>query len=190
MSKEYRITPIGEAKYCYASEPDTRFDPDGVFHVSLLLSKEEAEPEIKAINGLIAEKIAEIKKTDLKKQITRAPLPYKDDDGKILIKFKSKFKPKGFDKKNRELPKETIVYKGSTMRIKYKLHTYDQSIGVGCSLYLLSFQVKDLIEGVSEQKSPFKSLETNGSESALPGPGKEEVVKGLKKTITESPVSL
>ena len=180
MSKkeEYRITPIGEAKYFYGSEPDTRFDPDGVFHCSLQLSKEEAEPEIKAINSLIAEKIAEIKKANLKKQITRAPLPYKDDDGKILIKFKSKFKPKGFDKANRELPKETIVYKGSTMRIKYKLQTYDQSIGVGCSLYLLSFQVDDLVEGQSEVVSPFKPIKEEEralykdkpNVSRLPGP--------------------
>mgnify|MGYP006408500711 FL=1 len=128
MSKEYRITPIGEAKYCYVSEADKRFDPDGVYHVSLVLSKEKAEPEIRAIKDLISEKIAEIKKADLKKTITNAPLPYKEEDGKIVIKFKSKFKPKGFDKKNRELPKETIVYKGSTLRVRYKLHTYDLSL--------------------------------------------------------------
>ena len=174
MSKEYRMTSIGEAKYCYVSEKDTKWDPEGIYHVSLILSKEEAEPEIKAINGMIAEKIAEIKKADLKRQITRAPLPHKEEDGKIVIKFKSKFKPSGFDKKNIVLPKDVIVYKGSTMRVKYKLHPYDQTIGVGCSLYLLSFQVKDLVKGEPGGGSPFDPLDggTPPNGSKLPGPEK------------------
>ena len=172
-NKDVRKTCIGKAKFCYISEPDTQFDPKGVYHVSVEFDKTEVEQEIKAIRDVIAEKVAEVYKAKPgAKDIKRTPLPYKEEDGKIVIKFKSKFKPKGFDKKNRELPKETIVYKGSTLRVRYKLHTYDQSIGIGCSLYLLSFQVKDLIEGVSEQVSHFKSLEENGSKSALPGPEK------------------
>ena len=56
------------------------------------------------------------------------------------------------------------------MRVKYKLNAYDQSIGVGCSLYLLSFQVAKLVEGVSEVESPFTPIKDNVSQ--LPGPEK------------------
>ena len=165
------MTPIGMTKFVYVSEADKQFDSEGIFHVSLVLTKEEAQPEIKAINEEISKKIAEIYKAKPgTKQIKRAQLPYKEEDGKVVIKFKSKFRPKAFDKDNKAIPPTTLVYKGSTMRVKYKLNAYDQSIGVGCSLYLLSFQVAKLVEGVSEVESPFTPIKDNVSQ--LPGPEK------------------
>ena len=176
---EYRTTPIGIGKYVYTNDPDTQFHNEGIFHISLELTKEEAQPEIKAINEVISKKIAEIYKAKPgTKQIKRAQLPYKEEDGKIVIKFKSKFKPKAFDKKANPLSPDIIVYKGSTMKVRYKLNPYDQSIGVGCSLYLLSFQVDDLVEGQSEVVSPFKPIKEEEralykdkpNVSRLPGP--------------------
>ena len=169
-SNEYRMTPIGVAKFCYVSEKDTQFDTNGIYHVSLELTKEEAQPEINAIKEVISKKVAEIYKAKPgTKEIKRASLPYKEEAGKIVIKFKSKFKPKAWDKEGKELPSSTLVYKGSTMRVKYKLNAYDQSIGVGCSLYLLSFQVVNLVEGVSEAECPFNPVKENNV-SRLPGP--------------------
>ena len=174
-SNEYRMTPIGLAKFCYASEKDTQFDSNGIYHVSLELTKEEAQPEMKAIRDVIAKKIAEIYKAKPgTKNIKRASLPWKEEDGKIVIKFKSKFRPKAWDKEGKELPSSTLVYKGSTMRVKYKLNAYDQSIGVGCSLYLLSFQVVNLVEGVSEAECPFNPVKENNV-SRLPGPEEKAV---------------
>jgi len=167
---EYRQTPIGVAKFCYATEKDTQFDKDGIFHISLELTKAEAQPEIKAINEAISKKIAEIYKARPgTKNIKRATLPFKEEDGKIVIKFKSKFKPKGFDKNSNPLPMETIVYKGSTMRVNYKLQPYDQSIGVGCALYLTSFQVAKLVEGRTSTECPFEPIKENNV-SVLPAP--------------------
>ena len=164
------MTPIGMTKFVYVSEADKQFDSEGIFHVSLVLTKEEAQPEIKAINEEISKKIAEIYKAKPgTKEIKRASLPYKEEAGKIVIKFKSKFKPKAWDKEGKELPSSTLVYKGSTMRVKYKLNAYDQSIGVGCSLYLLSFQTVNLVEGVSEAECPFDPVKENNV-SRLPGP--------------------
>ena len=85
------MTPIGMTKFVYVSEADKQFDSEGIFHVSLVLTKEEAQPEIKAINEEISKKIAEIYKAKPgTKQIKRAQLPYKEEDGKVVIKFKSK----------------------------------------------------------------------------------------------------
>ena len=172
-----RMTPIGKAKFVYISEPDTQFDSNGIYHCSVEFSKEEAKPEIKAIHEEIAKVIVE-KFRKLKKDLPyrggdtkRAPLPYKEENGKIVIKFKSKFKPTIFDKDQNELASDIAVWKDSTMRIKYKLNGYDQTIGVGCSLYLLSVQVVDLVKGSSQNgECPFPK-----AESALPAPEEKAV---------------
>ena len=166
---EYRTTPIGIGKYVYTNDPDTQFDKEGIYHCSVEFNKEDAKPETKAIHDEIAKVIA--KKHKAKpgvKEIKRAPLPYKEEGGKIVIKFKSKFKPTVFDKDQNELASDVAVWKDSTMRIKYKLNGYDQTVGVGCSLYLLSVQVVNLVKGSSQNgKCPFPKVE-----SVLPAPEK------------------
>ena len=169
-----RMTPIGKSKFVYISEPDTQFDTNGIYHCSVEFNKEEAKEETRAIREEIGKVIVE-KFRKLKKDLPyrggdtkRAPLPYKEEDGKIVIKFKSKFKPTIFDKDQNELASDVAVWKDSTMRIKYELSGYDQTIGVGCSLYLLSVQVVDLVKGSSQNgKCPFPKVE-----SVLPAPEK------------------
>jgi len=166
-NKIIRMTPIGISKFVYISEPDTQFDSKGIYHCSVAFEKKEGELEKKAINDVIAKKIADIYKAKPgTKEIKRASLPFKEEDGKIVIKFKSKFKPTIFDKDQNELAPDVAVWKDSTMRIKYELSSYDQTIGVGCSLYLLSVQVVNLVKGSSQNgKCSFPKVE-----SALPGP--------------------
>ena len=172
-NKDVRKTCIGKAKFCYISEPDTQFDPKGVYHVSVEFDKTEVEQEIKAIRDVIAEKVAEVYKAKPgAKDIKRTPLPYKEEDGKIVMKFKSKFKPKIFDKNKKPLDPSVSVYKDSTMRVMYKLNSYDQTIGLGCSLYLLSVQVKDLVKGTPVGECPWSSMDLDGKTSSLPGPEK------------------
>ena len=58
-------------------------------------------------------KIAEIYKAKPgTKQIKRAQLPYKEEDGKVVIKFKSKFRPKAFDKDNKVKDNPTFDFNG------------------------------------------------------------------------------
>jgi len=170
MSNEViRMTPIGTSKFVFISEPDTQFDSRGIYHCSVVFEKKEGEVEKKAINDVISKKIADIHVARPgTKEVKRAPLPYKEENGKIVIKFKSKFKPTIFDKDQNELAPDVEVWKSSTMRIKYKLNGYDQTVGVGCSLYLLSVQVVDLVKGSSQNgKCSFPK-----AESSLPAPEK------------------
>ena len=89
-----RMTPIGKSKFVYISEPDTQFDTNGIYHCSVEFNKEEAKADTKAIHNEIAKVIAAKHKSKPGiEAIKRAPLPYKEEGGKILIKFKSKFKP-------------------------------------------------------------------------------------------------
>jgi len=171
-NKIIRMTPIGKAKFVYISEPDTQFDSRGIYHCSVVFEKKEGEVEKKAINDVISKTIADAHKARPEiKEVKRAPVPFKEENGKIVIKFKSKFKPKIFDKDQKELAPDVAVWKDSTVRIKYELNGYDQMVGVGCSLYLLSVQVVDLVKGSSQNgECPFPK-----AESALPAPEEKAV---------------
>ena len=93
-----RMTPIGKSKFVYVSEKDTQFDSNGIYHCSVEFSKEEAKPEIKAIHEEISKVIIE-KFRKLKKDLPyrggdtkRAPLPYKEENGKQSKAQRSKIK--------------------------------------------------------------------------------------------------
>ena len=154
--EEYRNTPVGLAKFSYLSDPDTQFDTRGVYHVSIEYNEDEVKEDIQAIEETIKKKIAKISKAKPGGALVkRAPLPYVKENGKVVMKFKSKFKPKIWDKDGKHFNEEKSIYKGSTMSIKYKLNAYDQSIGVGCSLYLLHCKIINLVESSEEDKCPL-----------------------------------
>ena len=154
--EEYRKTPVGEAQFVYISQADTKFDAAGVYHVSVEYKEDEVKEEIQAIEDAIKQKIAEINRAKPGGPLVkRAPLPYKKENGKVVMKFKSKFKPRIWDKDGKPFNLEKSIYKGSTMKIKYKLNAYDQNIGVGCSLYLLHCGIESLVEGSGDEACPF-----------------------------------
>lgn len=170
MTNIIRTTPVGTSVFCWLSTPDTEFNKEGVYHVDLQFKKEEIQEDLKAINQAISLKIAEIHKaTPSTKPIKRAPLPYKEKDGNIILKFKSKFAPKLWDKNRNLIGSDKSVWKGSTMKILYKLNPYNQSIGLGCTLYIQGVQVIDLIEGSKDGECPFPQ-ENIPTESVLPKP--------------------
>jgi len=163
MSSEVRNTPIGTLKFTYLTEKDTEYDKNGIYHCTLKLKKLEAEPEIAAIQDVIKKTVADAHRQ--KKDLTlvkRAPLPYKTDpeDGSILIKFKSKFKPTIYDGNRQEISPDVSIYKGTTARIKYKLSGYHQSIGIGCVLHLLAVQVAKLVDNNQNKECPFEEIKT------------------------------
>ena len=78
-----RITPTGEFLFPHLvkDQPDFKYKPEGEYHVKLILTKEEAEADIKAIQDEIKIKVAEYhkKKPNSTGAIKRASLPYKND---------------------------------------------------------------------------------------------------------------
>jgi hypothetical protein len=169
-------TLYGKAEYCWLSEKDTKFDPQGKYHVDLIVKKEDAEPEIKAINEAISKEIAEEhKKTPGKTGLMkRAPLPFeKRSDGFVVFKIKSKYKPNIWDRNQKELGPEVSIWKDSTMWVRYKTNTYSQSIGVGCTLYLQSVQIDNLVQG------------TGGGNGGCPWPKRGSVLPTHKEPSKE-----
>ena len=38
------VTPVGVGKYVFINEPQTKFDPNGIFNISLVMSEADAKP--------------------------------------------------------------------------------------------------------------------------------------------------
>lgn len=124
------VTPVGVASYPYLNKPDTKYNADGEFKVSLALGGEETEALRAQIDEMTAEygekvkaelqeKLAAAKTGAEKAKIKKAiegltiNLPYSesvDDDGEpdggYILKFKSKAQFK--DKKTGKAIKRTI----------------------------------------------------------------------------------
>ena len=159
-----KTTPIGTSEFCWLTEPDMAFnknDGKGEYQCSVVFTKAEGQEHKKAINDAIAKLVADIhKKTPGIKDLKRSSLPYREEGDKITFKFKSKFKPRLYDRDAKELGADISVWKGSTMKVRYKLNTYNLPIGVGCTLYLQDVQIVDLIKGSPQNgASPFKKID-------------------------------
>jgi len=148
--QKMELTSFGEALYPYLNKPDTEYSAEGIYQVKLKLSRADAEKDIKVINDIISQEVAKEHKakpgnTGLLK---RAPLPYVIEGDVVTFKFKTKFKPTLIDHNAKALPEDVTVWGGSIMRINYTPSGYNvSSTGIGCSLRLVSCQIKQLVEG-------------------------------------------
>ena len=161
------VTPAGIAKYAWLSKPDTKFDPDGVYKVNLIL--DPADPEVQEFleginNQLNDYHASELNKPKAKK-LAKA-LPYKDDfnedgdsTGMVSVALKTKAvvkdketgltKPKTLpiiNKYGKPIPEGTSVGNGSTIKAAYS--SFCTTVKGVCylSLYLNAVQVLDLVE--------------------------------------------
>ena len=158
MTNETLKTIHGKANFCYLSSQDTAFGKND-YHVTLEISKEKAQEHIKAIEGIISKEVAEQHKLTPNKTapLTRAPKPYKDLGDVVTFKLHSKFKPKVWDRNQKEIGEDVNIYKESTMWVNYKAQGYNKSIGLGCTLYIQSVQIDNLVQGSpgSNGQCPF-----------------------------------
>ena len=183
------VTEVGKAIYPHLNKPDTRFQKEGVYKVTLELSPINAKNLLKHIDDGIklATKDSKTNKT--------AQLPYKtDENGNMQFNFKCKAsgvsktgqnweqKPKVFDSKGTPISKDILVWGGTTMKVAYEIIPYSNNmLGSGVSLRLKAVQVHDLVSGggasadsygfkeeangyVAETVDSFPEAEVNGQE--------------------------
>ena len=152
----------GKAKFCYLTSPDEAFG-SGSYKVTLETSKEKAQEHIKALQGIISKEVAEQHKLKPNQTtpLNRANLPYKDEGDVVSFKFHSKFKPKLWDKNQKEIGPDVAVWKDSTMWIDYKASGYNKSVGLGVTLYIQGVQIDNLVQGSagSNGSCPFPKRE-------------------------------
>jgi hypothetical protein len=173
MANDYikGVTKMGKAIYPHLNKPDVRFQKEGVYKVTLELNEEDAKDLLKHIEDGLKTAQAESKSTKT------ANLPYKtDEDNNYLFNFKCKAsgitktgqtweqRPKVFDSKGTPLPKDTLVWGGTTLKVAYEIIPYSNNmLGSGVSLRLKAVQVHELVSGggASADSYGFQE-ETNG----------------------------
>lgn len=154
------VSPKGIASYPYLTKPDTKFNPDGEYKVSLSVAGDAAS---KAIDFLLEQHeaaVAKAKKENAGKRVKESELPFiENDDGTVTFKFKLKAKvtpkngdtfeqkPALFDAKGKPLTGETKVGGGSVVKVSYEVVPYYTAIaGAGVSLRLKAVQIIELKE--------------------------------------------
>ena len=130
-----QVTPRGHAAYAWLAKKDTKFNKGGVFKVTLVLDKEEIPvgrqdwgkkqvPGKQWVKDLIALGVEHGAG-----KFGEANCPVKDGNktgkeefqGKLLIPFKSTFKPKMLDTKQNPLPGSLTVFSGDDIKVLFKV---------------------------------------------------------------------
>lgn len=164
-------TPVGIAQYPRLTKPDTKFNPEGEYKISLLLDAAVAQPIVDMIEKEIATKLERVKDENPKLVKLKAikvceDRPFKtvlDDEGdetsSVKINFKMKAvitsktsgekwvqRPNLFDSQGTVLVNPNIGG-GSEVRVAYEVVPFwTQKIGVGVTLRLKAVQVIKLVE--------------------------------------------
>lgn len=169
--KGIKVTsPIGSAMWCKVVEPDYRYNPEGIYEVSLVLSKDKATPLITQLTNIVdtATKEAKEGKGDMKlapnkvKTITNNEV-YKDEydaegneTGNVIFKFSLKDVDKLPDGKNKiavfnaegkPIANVPLVGNGSTIRVRGFANPYYMAStnAIGIALKWEALQIIDLV---------------------------------------------
>ena len=170
MGKLTKVTPRGEAKYCFIQQPQTNFDPDGVYCTNLLLEASEAQPLMELLEKELeeAKAIATKKAKPNKRASMTSHMPFEEeytDDGEPTGNIEFKFKLKAVrknedgttskrsvrivDAMKQKWDDEITVGSGSTIKVAFIPRPYyspsTNTYGVTC--YLSAVQVLELVEG-------------------------------------------
>jgi hypothetical protein len=164
MPKRPKMTsPKGTAVWPWLNEPNTQFDDNGVYAVTLRVDAEEAAGFIEKLKAHFKDEYRTECDKQKKKQLKIAGMPWsdhEDDQGNTtgLVDFKFKTKAKyEYDGKtidNRVVlvdghrnPLTATVGGGSTIRVGFEPNVwYVASMGIGMTLRVKMVQVVNLIE--------------------------------------------
>lgn len=175
------VTPIGVAQYPHLTKPDTKFNPDGEYKVSLELDASAAEEIVSFLDEQFEQSVANAKKENAGKKIKEGDVPYSvnEENGKVTVRFKLKAKvtpKKGepwdqkvaiFDAKGKPIVDDIKIGGGTKMKVSYELVPYYTAIaGAGISLRVRAVQIIELVEyGSGAQAGSFGFGEEDGYEA-------------------------
>ena len=152
-------SPKGIARNPFLNTPDTKFNPEGDYKVTLVLdNNDETSRFIASLHEVHAQAIAQAKKDNPGKKIKSATLPINEEaeEGKTYVSFKLRAhvtprtgepfdqKPALFDTKGNSINKE--IGDGSTIRVAFEASSfYTATVGAGLTLRLKAVQVLSLV---------------------------------------------
>ena len=167
-------TPAGIAKFPYLDTPDTFFDKEGVYTLTLQLEKSECEGLLTALNRLQAENVERLTVTNGKKpKIGKNPLQIveREEEGVEYIDFKFKMRPSYTTKTGDTIeqkpalfdsnakPIKVKVWFGSKVKVSFTAAPYLAPVGAGVALRLQAVQVLDLVVPTAKQGEAFEKVE-------------------------------
>ena len=154
------VSPKGTASYPYLTKPDTKFNPEGEYKVSLIVAGDDASKAIDFLTEQHKAAVAKAKKENAGKRVKEGELPFiENDDDTVTFKFKLKAKvtpkkggpfeqkPALFDAKGKPLTGDPKIGGGSVIKVSYEVVPYYTAIaGAGVSLRLKAVQIIELKE--------------------------------------------
>jgi len=168
MTKAKNKSVAGKAMWVKVFEPDTKFNPDGVYSVDLLKPQLEAAKLSDYLESLVNERLEEEVKSNPKLQGKLSThLPFEEDtdqEGNETGDIKFKFKldavgkrrdgttytqnPIVVDAKLTPMDGSVLIGNGSTINVSFEPRTYyiPATKMVGVKLHLRGVQVLDLVE--------------------------------------------
>lgn len=171
--KENHVSPRGEAVWPKLSEPNTQFNPDGVYETDLRLGAEEGQKFLSKLEDMLDEHYDNVCKEQGKK-VKRGSISCKPVEvdgtatGELDFKFKMKAlagregkkweqRPTIMDTKGKVIdPKSVSIGSGSTIKVSFTIYPYYTAmVGAGLSLQMNAVQ---LIEYVPYGGSDMRSL--------------------------------
>lgn len=174
-------SPAGIAQYPRLVEPDTKYNPDGEFKVTLELNAAESQEMMNFLDEQYKRSQEKAKKDFPGKKIKQGPNPYEvdDDTGKVTVKFKTKAKVTMrsgdsfdqkvalFDAKGKPLVNPPNVGGGSKIKVSYQVVPYyTATVGAGLTLRMKAVQIIKLVEYTSgANASSYGFKEEDGYEA-------------------------
>lgn len=160
MSKAAAVTPIGTARYPRITEPDTKFDDNGVYSTKLLLSKEDYEQYASVLEPWVESEYKRFCTEAGKPKLRRndnTPLRINDDGEyelhakQVAVKQTSKgqltFSVAIFDSQGKKINNPPNIGSGSKLKLMVEpVSWFVPALGFGYTLRLKAAQVIDLVE--------------------------------------------
>lgn len=161
MAKKNLITsPIGKAMWPHLTTPDTKFQPDGEYHVKLNVQQADAADLIAKIDQGMADSLvlAKERNPDTKKFKVADPPYTQEDDGSYSFSYKLKAKvtpkkgdpfmqrPALFNADATPLAADVRIGGGSAIRCSCEIIPFwTQLVGAGVTLRLRAVQIVNLV---------------------------------------------
>jgi hypothetical protein len=137
------VSPKGVAGYPKLTRPDTKFNAEGVYTTNLTIDKADAENFISAIEDAYTEEFGA-------KALPKANWPFKEEDGKVIFKFKTKNRPILIDSKGNTIaPKvaeELRIGSGSVLKVQGAISCRSVSGKNYATLYMNKVMLVELVE--------------------------------------------
>jgi hypothetical protein len=141
------VSPKGNASYPKLTRPDTKFKAEGEYTTGLVLNEKDGKAFLETLKEAAVEELGN-------KAAQGAQYPVKEEDGKYIVKFKSKNKPKLYDSKGKPIKEtdELNVGSGSVLKVAGAMAFPKVQGKQYVSLYMNQVQIIDLVEYAA---SPF-----------------------------------